>query len=65
MVADVHFNGRYIPRFEIRTKSNGKFIFAARDPKKVLRTMRKYVPADHMRKALSVWQKIKHRFTHK
>ena len=65
VVADVHFNGRYIPRFEIRTKSNGKFIFAARDPKKVLRAIRKYVPADHMRKALSMWQQIKQRFTRK
>ena len=63
VVADVHFHGRYIPRFEIRTKFNGKFIFAARGPKKVLRAIRKYVPADHMRKALSIWQQIKQRFT--
>lgn len=33
VVADVRFGGRYIPRFEIRTKSNGKFVFAARDSK--------------------------------
>ena len=65
VVADVYFGGKYIPRFEIRTKSNGKFIFAARDPKKVLRAIRKYVPADHMRKALSMWQQIKQRFTRK
>ena len=65
VVADVHFKGKYIPRFEIRTKSNGKFIFAARKPKEVLRAMRKYVPADHMRKALSMWQQLKQRFTRK
>ncbi|MBI1695180.1 DUF956 family protein [Lactobacillus crispatus] len=65
VVADVRFGGRYIPRFEIRTKSNGKFIFAARDPKKVLRAIRKYVPADHMRRALSLWQRLEQRFSRK
>lgn len=34
VVADVHFHGRYIPRFEIRTKFNGKFILLLVIPRK-------------------------------
>ncbi|MGN0496473.1 MAG: hypothetical protein ACI4GW_09640 [Lachnospiraceae bacterium] len=30
-----------------------------------MRAIRKYVPADHMRKALSMWQQLKQRFTRK
>lgn len=65
VVADVHFHGRYIPRFEIRTKNDGSFRFATRDPKKTLREIRKHLPADHLRQSLSVWQDIKRRFTRK
>ncbi|RMC41315.1 MULTISPECIES: DUF956 family protein [unclassified Lactobacillus] len=64
IVADVHFGGRYIPRFEIRTKVNGKFIFSTRNNKKTLRAIRNYVPADRMRQALGLWQKIKQRLIH-
>lgn len=63
VVADVHFKGKYIPRFEIRTKKDGKYTFITRDPKKTLRAIREYVPADHMRKALGVGQTIKLFFT--
>lgn len=65
VVAVVHFKGKYIPRFELRTKSNGTFIFATKTPKKALRAIRNYVPADHMRKALTIGQKIKRFFTRK
>lgn len=64
VVADVYFHGRYIPRFEIRTRANGKFIFTTRDNKKTLRAIRQYVPAEHMRQALGLWQKIKRRIKH-
>lgn len=63
VVADVHFGGKYIPRFEMRTKTSGTFIFATKDPKRTLRAIRKYIPADHMRRALSMWQHLKRRFT--
>lgn len=63
VVADVKFGGKYIPRFEIRTKQNGNFIFAARDAKKTLHAMSKYIPSDHMRRSLSLWQGLKQRFT--
>lgn len=63
VVADVKFGGKYIPRFEIRTKKNGNFMFAARDVKKTLHTMNKYIPSDHMRRSLTLWQGLKQRFT--
>ncbi|MCF1783873.1 DUF956 family protein [Lactobacillus mulieris] len=62
VVADVHFKGKYIPRFELRTRNNGNFIFSAKQPVLVLKAIRKYIPANHMRQALSLWQKIKLRF---
>ncbi|QYN54174.1 DUF956 family protein [Lactobacillus panisapium] len=65
VVADVHFKGRYIPRFEIRTRTSGTFIFTTKNNKETLRAIRKYVPADHMRQALSLWQNLKRRFLSK
>ena len=56
VVADVRFRGKYIPRFEIRTRRSGNFIFASKDVKKTLRAIRNYVPAEHMRKSLSLWK---------
>lgn len=63
VVADVHFGGRYIPRFEIRTKNSGNFIFNTRDPKKTLRAIREHVPADRLRKSLTVMQKLRRNFS--
>ncbi|WEV39569.1 DUF956 family protein [Lactobacillus sp. ESL0684] len=63
VVADVHFGGHYIPRFELRTKSNGTFIFSTRKNKQTLHAIRNHFPADKMRKSLTLWQKIKANFT--
>ena len=63
VVVDVHFKGKYIPRFEVRTRASGTFIFTTKNNKKTLRAIRNYVPADHMRQALSLWQNLKRRFT--
>lgn len=65
VVADVHFRGRYIPRFEIRTRANGTFIFSTKNNKKTLRAIREYIPAKYMRQALSLWQKVKRIIMHK
>ena len=51
VVADVYFGGKYIPRFEIRTKSNGTFRFSARNSRQTL-----------IRKAPSMGFILKHRF---
>lgn len=65
VVADVKFHGKYIPRFEIRTKANDNFIFTTKNPKETLRAIRKYISADHMRRSLPFWQGLKQRFIHK
>jgi hypothetical protein len=64
VVADVRFGGRYIPRFEIRTKQNGNFVFAAKDAKKTLRAMRKHLASDRLRRSLTTWQKLKKSLKH-
>ncbi|MBA1392528.1 DUF956 family protein [Lactobacillus sp. XV13L] len=65
VVADVRFGGRYIPRFEVRTRKNGAFTFSTRNNKKTLHAMRSHVPAERMRQALGLWQKIKGKFRRK
>ncbi|WP_057895684.1 DUF956 family protein [Liquorilactobacillus oeni] len=59
VVASVMFKGHWIPRYAIRTKKNGMYTFASKDPKKVLRAMRKYVESDHMVRSLTFFQVIK------
>ncbi|MHC5249600.1 DUF956 family protein [Enterococcus sp. LJL90] len=66
VIASVIFKGKWIPRYAIRTKQNGLFTFASKDPKKVLRAIREYVPAEHMVRSLGFFQvlnrSLKNRF---
>lgn len=43
VIASVMFKGKWIPRYAIKTKSDGTYTFSSKDPKKVLRTIREYV----------------------
>ena len=56
VIVSVVFNGKWMPRFSIQTKYNGRYTFAARQPKLLLRTMRKYVGADNIVRSLSFFQ---------
>ena len=60
VIASVLFHGKYIPRFAIRTKQNGTFSFAARNPKALLRSMRPYIETGHMVQSLGFWDVLKH-----
>lgn len=62
VVVDMYFNGMYIPRFEIRTKNNGKFRFSARDNRSTLRAIKAHIPRESLRKAVSFTTMMKHRF---
>lgn len=62
VVVDMYFNGMYIPRFEIRTKNNGKFRFSARDNRSTLRAIKTHIPRESLRKAVSFTEMMKHRF---
>jgi hypothetical protein len=62
VIASVMFGGRYIPRFAIRTKRNGNFSFASKNPKKVLRAINQYIPRARMVHSLSFFQVLKRAF---
>ena len=59
VLASVMFKGKWIPRYAIRTKQNGLFTFASKEPKRVLRAIRNYVEPDRMVHSLSFFQVIK------
>lgn len=61
--ASVHFKGKWIPRFEIKTRHDGTFRFAARKPKQLLKRMQQYVDPNIMIQAPSFWQVIKKGFS--
>lgn len=65
VTASVLFKGKAIPRFAIITKKDGEFSFAAKDAKKVLRAISKYIPGDRMVKSLNTFEVIKKKFFHK
>ncbi|AUI79678.1 MULTISPECIES: DUF956 family protein [Lactiplantibacillus] len=56
VVVSVMFGGHWIPRFSFQTKRNGMITFSAKDPKKVLRAVRKYIEPDHIVKSLTFFQ---------
>jgi len=59
IVADVAMGGKWLPRFEVQTRQNGSFRFAAgRETKPLLRACREHIPADHIVRALSAGQKV-------
>lgn len=59
VIASVLFKGKWIPRYAIRTKQNGLFTFSSKNPKKVLRAIRNYVPEDHMVRSLGFFQVLR------
>lgn len=65
VTASIMFKGKWIPRYAIQTKQNGKYIFSSKEPKKVLRAIREYVDPKHMVKSLSFFDVIKRGFTSK
>ncbi len=59
VIASVLLKGKWIPRYAIRTKKNVTYTFSSKEPKKVLRTIRKYVDPDHMISSLSFFDVLK------
>ena len=59
VVASVLLKGKWIPRYAIKTKKNITYTFSSKDPKKVLRTIRKYVEPNHMVRSLSFFDVVK------
>lgn len=59
IAASVMFKGKWIPRYAVQTKRNGTFTFASKEPKTVLRAIKKYVPADRMVHSLGFFDVLK------
>lgn len=59
VIASVLFKGKWIPRYAIETKQNGTFTFASKEPKKVLRAIREYIPSDRMVQSLGFFDVVK------
>ena len=56
IIASIYLGGRYIPRLAIRTKKNGDFPFAIRQPRAFLRACRNHVPAEKIVRSLTFRQ---------
>lgn len=56
VMATVLFKGKWIPRFAVQTKKNGRYQFAAKNPKKVLRAIQNHIGKKKMRRSLSFFQ---------
>lgn len=59
VIASVMFKGKWIPRYAIQTKKNGTYTFSSKEPKKVLRAIRKYVDPSRMVQSLSFFDVVK------
>ncbi|MCO6524031.1 MAG: DUF956 family protein [Candidatus Schmidhempelia sp.] len=57
--AMVLFKGKWIPRYTIQTKQHGKFIFASKQPKSVLKAMRSYLGHHKMVKSPTLFNALK------
>ncbi|HCW53326.1 MAG TPA: DUF956 domain-containing protein, partial [Clostridium sp.] len=59
VIVSVMFKGKWIPRYAIRTKKNGTYTFASKDPKRVLRAVRNYVDPNRIVSSLSFFDVVK------
>ena len=58
VIASIMLKGKWIPRYAVRTKKNGTYTFASKDPKLVLRTIRNHIEAERIVKSLSFFQVV-------
>jgi hypothetical protein len=59
VIASVFFKGKWIPRFAIKTKRSGTFIFSSRKSGKTLKAISAYIPTKKMVRSLSFFDVIK------
>ena len=48
IMASVMFKGKWIPRFAIETKNNGRFTFSTRHNKALLRSVNQYISSERL-----------------
>jgi hypothetical protein len=59
IAASVLFRGKWIPRYMIQTKHNGRYIFSSKNSKLVLRKIRDHIGSGKMFHSLTFFQVIK------
>ncbi len=64
VIASVMFRGRFIPRFCDPNEKRWDFSFAAKDSKKLLRAMQKYVAPQNMVRSLTFFQVLRRNLSH-
>ena len=64
VMVSVFFKGHWIPRIQVVTKKNGGYIFAAKEPKKLLKLMQDYVPKENFVKPRTMFKRISGWFKH-
>jgi len=63
VIVSIIFGGKWIPRYAFQTKNSGTLSFSSKDPKKVLRAVRKYIKPENIVRSLSFFQVIQRAFT--
>ena len=59
VIASVMLKGKWIPRYAFQTKQKVTYSFSSKEPKKVLRAVRKYIDPKHMVNSLSFFDIVK------
>ncbi|AJO73281.1 MULTISPECIES: DUF956 family protein [Lactiplantibacillus] len=62
VVVSIMFKGRWIPRYALKTKKNGMYAFSSKNPKRVLRAIRKHVDPDKIVRSLTFFDVLKRAF---
>ncbi|VDG18046.1 DUF956 family protein [Lactiplantibacillus mudanjiangensis] len=62
VIVSVVFKGKWIPRYALKTKKNGTYAFSSKNPKKVLRAIRKYIEPDRILQSLTFFDVMKRLF---
>lgn len=62
VMVSVFLKGRWIPRIQVVTKKNGGYIFAAKEPKKLLKVMQEYIPKENFVKPRPMFKRIQNWF---
>ena len=59
LIVSLLFGGRWIPRIAFKTKRNGTYMFAVKQPRDVIRAINKYIPREQMESSRTFGQVVK------
>lgn len=62
VMASILFGGKWIPRIGLKTKKDGTFMFAAREPKKLLKAIAQNFPPEKIYRSWTFFETVKKNF---